>query len=125
MMMKKINRLFSAFMIVLCIFLTACGSSASSTPVGSYVLDKVSAEGESDAAEQFEMMKESGLSATLDLNEDGTGLLNMFGTAINVTWNKDAKTIGIYGQDLEYTFENKAFTFTWDNTKLEFTKAEE
>ena len=27
--------------------------------------------------------------------------------------------------DLEYTFENKAFTFTWENTKLEFTKAEE
>lgn len=126
-MMKKISRMLSALMIVLCVFiLSACGSSSSggTNPVGTYELTAASAEEDGSAAEQFEMMKESGLIATLDLKDDGTGLLNMFGTNISVTWDKDAKTIKVYDQDMEYTIAGDTFTFTWDGTKLEFTKTE-
>lgn len=124
-MMKKIGRMLSVLMIVLCVIvLSACGTSGGSNAAGTYEMTAASAEGDGSAAEQFELMKENGMSATLDLKTDGTGILNMFGTVINVTWDKGAKTIRIYDQDMEYTCESDVFTFTWENTKLEFTKTE-
>ena len=128
-MKKIISRMLSVMVIAVCVFvLSACSGSSgmggSADPSGSYELTAATAADTGSSASEFDMMKEMGMSATLTIEKDGTGLLNMFGTPVNVTVDKEAKTIKIYDQTLDYTYANKVFSFIWENTGLEFTKTE-
>ena len=127
-MKRIISRMLSVMMIAVCVFvLSACsgsGSGGSADPSGSYELTAATAADTGSSASEFDMMKEMGMTATLTIEKDGTGLLNMFGTPVNVTVDKEAKTIKIYDQTLDYTYVNKVFSFVWENTGLEFTKTE-
>ena len=130
--MEKFIRMFIVFLVSFSVMaLTACGGGGGSAakkdenPAGTYTLTAASSEGDNSAAEQFESFREMGLEAVLTLEEDGTGNLNMFGTPVTAAYDKEAKTITLYADVLEYTYDGTKLTFVWEDTKLEFTKDKE
>lgn len=128
-MIAKMSKILCTLALAVCMFtLSACGKdgggSKTGKVTGTYELTAARADGTNEGAEQFEMMKEMGMSATLTLNEDGKGQLNMFGTLIEITYDTEKKTITVYDQAMEYTFEDPVFTFTWEGTALDFTKTD-
>lgn len=84
----------TALMLALacCIALVGCAGVDKGRYVGTWDLE--SGSDENLTADSIELMKSLGLDVTLTLNEDGTGVLNLFGESMNLTWDATSNTEG-------------------------------
>ena len=126
----KRKKLVSLLLVALMVFtLVACSSSGGGSgaankpsPVGKYVLTGMEENGEATSQEDLDLLKSLGLTVTMEIKEDGTGSMDLFGEALEFTW--DADNIILEGEKQAYTFDGSKFTIENDGTKMEFTISE-
>lgn len=85
--------------MTLCLALTGCGGGgatndkdANETFIGSWKLAGMVSDGEEATAEDIAMLDAFGMSVGLNVNEDGTCALIMFGEPLDGTWEAKSAT---------------------------------
>ncbi|MBQ9021227.1 MAG: hypothetical protein IJ113_04340, partial [Eggerthellaceae bacterium] len=130
-MKQKGMVLASVFALLMALGLVGCAGPSPAEEFGSQFMgtwELVSASGDDNAvdAETFEILKEHGMSASLVLNEDGTYTFDVFGDAMNGTWEataEDAATMEMSGQTVNLTLVNGQITIDQGaGAKLTFAK---
>lgn len=116
--------------ITLCAVLTACGGGGSDEHAknftGEWTLAGMEEEGESMNEEDLALMEEMGLVCTLTLSEDKKAKIDLFGDAMEGTWEpKDASTVSITldGSAAEGKLSGDKLTLEESGSKLIFKKA--
>lgn len=106
----------------LCFTLIGCGGSVDkSNYLGDWQMTSGSDENLDE--ESIQLMESLGLTVTLTLNEDGTGSLNLFGEATDVTWEAKSNTEGTItyeGEDAKITLNGDELTLS-DDTDASMT----
>lgn len=90
--------------------------------VGTYKLTGIERDGE-DQSSSISILEGLGMKATLELKEDKTGELDLFGDKSEVKY--DNKQITINGASTDYTYKDGKFSMEDNGAKLIFTKNEE
>ena len=110
--MKQLLNYCVVMMLAICLFgCTREEAAPQPTPVplaGSYRLIQMVDQEGSDVTEDLEMLGDVGLTVTLELNEDGTGTMNMFSENADITWTETE--IVMNGQSIPLTFEDGVLT---------------
>lgn len=125
--MKKRFALAFAAILALCLALVGCGGGGgggeAADPkanfIGTWEIQSMEQDGESMSEEDLAMMRELGLSVYLVLNEDGTGSIEMFGEALEGTWEAKNATTGTFtaeDQTVDMTLEGGTLTMTQEGT---------
>lgn len=120
--MKKILALLLAAIMLLS--LTACGSGSDDRDdeesemekrAGTYVLESMSADGETVDAEDL------GMEAYLELKKNGTGTMTMMGESTEVEWDEDSITVEGEKADLDFRGSRATITVE-DEGEMVFKK---
>lgn len=90
--------------------------------VGDYKLVEIYTEGNNNS-DDVNALDAVGLTVKLEINEDNTAKLSMFGETVEYTYNE--KEFINDDSIVSYTFENKRITLEEDDTKMVFEKIEE
>ena len=67
-------------------------------------------------------MKAIGLTATLEIKDDGTAVMDIFGEKLNLTYDLRKMTFTYEGKDEKFTFDGSRVAFNNEGRSLEFTK---
>lgn len=124
--------------LALCMGLVGCGGGSSSSSsssaadpkaefVGTWDLVSLTSGGETTDAQTLAQMKEMGLDIFINLNEDGTAALVIFGAPVECTWDLDGTTgikLTSEGQDLPLTYANSQLTMAQEADVMVFEKGE-
>lgn len=97
------------------------GKGTGGAEPGTYNLYELQSPTEPVTHESIEMMAMLGLTASMELNADGTGSFVLFGAPIDITW--DAKSITLDGASVPYDYEDGTITLTSGDSKMIFVKA--
>lgn len=89
---------------------------------GYYELYEMSSDDENYSHEDLEALKALGLSVTLELREDKTGTLELFGEEMELTY--DGGNMIVDGESAPYTVEDDKISMEQDGEKLVFQKTE-
>lgn len=92
------------------------------TIVGYYELYEMSSGEQSYTHEDLESLKTLGLTVNLELREDKTGTLSLFGDTMDLTYNN--KNMTIDGESAPYKIKDGKLSMEQDGDKLVFEKAE-
>ena len=147
--MKRMWSVF-AVMLALCLALAGCGGNKSSSgdpapqkPTstsettaepnaeadlgaafkGSWELVSMVQEGEETSEEDMQAMKEFGYCVYLDLNEDGTATLDMFGEIVTGTWEakeQDSATLSMGGDPAKIRLADGLLVMSQSDSSLTF-----
>lgn len=128
--MKKIALVF-ALALALSFGLASCGGAPKEdfTPnfAGTWELIQVEGGDNSLSQDDFVMLKDLGMSCTLNLAEDGTYTFDMFGDVSSDAWEAvaaDTATLTMSGQSVNVTLANDTLTLEQGGSeKLVFSKA--
>ena len=111
--------------------LVGCGGNnaeaAKAAFAGTWDLVEMSQNGEVTGSEDLETLKSLGLEVYVNLNEDGTSALVLFGETIDGTWEATSTTEGkitMEGQDVSMKIEDSKLTFEQEGATLTFEKGE-
>ena len=88
-----------------------------------YEIIAMISEGKETTAEDLALLKSKGLSCTMVLRSDGTGVLDLFGEETNLTW--DEKNISTGTKTMPYTRKDDQLTITDGNSSLTFLNTDE
>lgn len=135
--MKKGIIALMACVFALSLALVGCsgsgGGSASSASdpkaawIGTWDLVEMEENGEITGADDLKALKELGLEVYLELNEDGSGALVLFGEGMKGAWEAKSATEGIFtieGQTVNMTIADSKLTMEQSGSKLTFEKGE-
>ena len=115
--MRKLFRiLVSASFLIAVLFAAGC---AKEQAAGDYKLTNMVSNGR-EYKDDLQVMKEMGLTASMRLNEDGTGIIQLFDETYVVSWNETA--IRMEGIDDPYTLKKGVLVLTRGQDTLEFTR---
>lgn len=89
---------------------------------GQYELYEMTSGDESYTNEELESLKALGLKVTLELKEDHTGTLDLFGENMELTY--DNKNMIVDGKAEPYTVKDDKITLEQEGEKLVFQKAD-
>lgn len=123
MKIKAKRVLAAALALLLALSLAACGKEKTPADVGYYVLTSMAMEGmtmEGDILKQYE--EETGTVTYLELREDGTGTLCIFGESGDLTWKPGKITAD--GETVPYTLEDGVLTLSVEGAAMVFTLGE-
>ena len=115
------RKLLTLILITVMVFsLAACKGSGKSkpSPVGTYNISALVEDGEETTAEELEILKEMGLDISLELKEDKTGTIQLFGEEIEITWDNDY--INLEGESIPYTFDGTDLVIEQEDSKMVF-----
>ena len=87
---------------------------------GFYEITAMVTGGKETPAEDLELMKSQGLSCTILLQTNGSGVLNLFGEESAMVWNEE--TISTSRKRLTYTFTDEKLVLTDGESTLTFTR---
>ncbi len=118
--MKKIAIAISV--CILTLFISSCSAVDKSKFIGEYELSKAEGVGISLSQEQIDSMKAIGLTATLEIKDDGTAVMDIFGEKLNLTYDLRKMTFTYEGKDEKFTFDGSRVAFNNEGRSLEFTK---
>ena len=127
---KKSALAFLTCILALAFALTGCsggGKDPKANFVGSWQYSGGTLDGEELTDEYMDMLKEWGLNCILILDEDGTGVLDMFLEVADLKWEaKDATTVTITAEDESHDLKLKddKLVLEVDGDKLIFTKSD-
>lgn len=99
------------------------GSADKGAKAGTYELYELQSETDAVSHDDIELVKSFGLTTSLQLNEDGTGVFDVFGTTTDITW--DAENIYIDGEATPYTYEDGKVSISADGDTMVFALEEE
>ena len=86
------------------------------SPVGTYRITYMDAGGESISGEELALMESLGLTVRLELYEDGTGYLVVFGEETELRWN-DTYLL-VEGEPAEYTYDGRTLNILSDGEAI-------
>lgn len=144
-MMKKIKALISVMLIaLLALLLAACSCTKPETEIeaestveesvteeaeeteadiaGEYEITAMVSDGKETSSEDLELLKSKGLTCTITLESDGTGVLNLFGEESDMTW--DEESISTDEKTMTYTFGDQQLTLIDGTSSLTFSRTE-
>lgn len=121
--MKKIFSLL--LVIVLGFSLVACSSSSTKNVQGMYELVEIVSDTHAMTTEELDKLKEDNLVVTLELKEDGSGTMNVFGDNQNISYNAEEEYIEFGGERLKYTYDGVKFVIAQADESLVFLKSVE
>ena len=98
----------------------AAGTAASGGMTGTYKLVGMQAGEEITSREDIEALEALDMTVRLYLNEDGTGILNMYGDEMAVTWSDDAMTLD--GGPLNFSQDGSTLVLSLEDESLTFEK---
>ena len=124
----KAKRVLVLLVAILMVFsLVACSKGEGGgnavekpSPVGTYTLSSMEEGGEEVPQDDLNMLAEMGLKVTMEVKEDGTGAIDLFGEMLEFTW--DDNYITVDDQQQSYEFDGTNFSMTNDDIKMTFTK---
>ena len=131
---KRIPVILAAVLVIMAAMLLICSckkadSSRESAEIKTekteerYEIIAMVSEGEETPAEDLDLLKSQGLSCTIVLRSDGTGVLDLFGEETKLTW--DEKNISTDKKTMPYTRKDDQLTITDGNSSLTFMKSDE
>lgn len=130
-MAKKGVIALTACVFALCLALVGCGTSSSesnkSAFTGTWDLVEMEQDGEVTNSDDLEKLKSLGLEVYVNLNEDGTVALVLFGEPMEGTWEATSATAGtltLKGQQVNMTIEDSKLKFAQEGASLTFQKGE-
>ena len=127
---KKSVLAFLTCVLALAFALTGCsggGKDPKANFVGSWQYSGGTLDGEELTDEYMDMLKEWGLNCILILDEDGTGVLDMFLEVADLKWEaKDATTVTITAEDESHDLKLKddKLVLEVEGDKIIFTKSD-
>lgn len=110
-----------AVLIIAGLVLFKTGLFGNKDATGYYELYEMTTEDTSYSREDLESLKKLGLKVSLELRNDKTGTINLFGKTMEVTFDK--KNLTIDGDNAPYKVENDKLSMEYQNEKLVFQKA--
>lgn len=129
--MKKIFTRISVLAmcaLALCFALTACtgGGNNGAKMAGYWELESGKSSTEEITAEDVAFMKSIGVQFVLQLAEDGTGVIDIFGDVENITWDKNKATLSYDGATCNLKLDGDALVVS-DNSMgdLKFKKGDD
>ena len=111
--------------VIACLFifsLSSCGFMKKSQIVGTYDLVSATGNGVSITESQMDTMKALGMTATIEVRDDGTATMDLFGEKMELTYNLNKMVFSSNGSDAKFTFDGTEIAFSEDGTSLVFTK---
>ena len=96
---------------------------ANAEMAGHYEIMAMISDGKESGAEDLALLKSKGLSCTIVLNADGTGLLNLFGEESSLTW--DGEAIFTTGKTMPYICRFGLLTLINGNSALTFSRTQQ
>ncbi|MBR3362108.1 MAG: hypothetical protein IKG39_12280 [Lachnospiraceae bacterium] len=131
---KRIPVLFIVVLVIMAAMLVVCSCRKADSSKGSaelktekteerYEIIAMISEGKESTAEDLALLKSKGLSCTIVLRPDGTGVLDLFGEKTNLTW--DEKNISAGTKIMPYTRKDDQLTLTDGNSSLTFLNTDE
>lgn len=97
-------------------------SKSGNSIVGTYELISMVNDGEEASAEDIQLMKSFGLTVTLQVNDDNTAQMSMFGEKIDFTYDKN--NFIMEDQSYTYTKNGDVITLEQDGDNLVFRKVD-
>ena len=130
---KRIPVLFVSVLVLVGVLLVLCscrksdasreGAEIKNEETGErYEITAMISEGKETPAEDLALLKSKGLTCTIVLYPDGTGVLNLFGEETDLTW--DEKTISTDKKTMPYSRKDDRLTLTDGNSSLTFLKTD-
>ena len=119
--------------VALCFALVGCGAggndpqAAKEAFTGTWDLAGMTQNGQETSSSDLEMLQKLGLEVYLELNEDGTSKLMMFGESMEGTWeaeNATTASLVLEGQKTEMSIEGDSMTMEQADSSLTFVKGE-
>ena len=133
-MAKKGVIALMACVFALCLALVGCGGGGGNNAeankaafTGTWNLVELNQDGQVTDADSLETMKALGLEVYVNLNEDGTAVLVMFGETMEGTWEAVSTTAGTVTFDdrqTNMTIEDSKLKLEEEGTSLTFEKGE-
>ena len=110
-----------AVLLIAGLVLFKTGFFGNKDATGYYELYEMTTEDTSYSNEDLESLKKLGLKVSLELRNDKTGTIDLFGKTMEVTFDK--KNLTIDGDNAPYKVENDKLSMEYQNEKLVFQKA--
>ena len=117
-----------ACVFALSLALVGCGGGGGDVKaawVGTWDLSEMEENGEVTSSDDIQMLKELGLTVQLELKEDGTGALVLFGESMQGKWEAKSATDATFtyeGQTINMKIADGKLTMEQNNSKLTFVK---
>ena len=115
-----------ACVFALSLALVGCGGGdVKAAWVGTWDLSEMEENGEVTSSDDIQMLKELGLTVQLELKEDGTGALVLFGESMQGKWEAKSATDATFtyeGQTINMKIADGKLTMEQNNSKLTFVK---
>lgn len=108
--------------ILFVLLLVSCSTVNKSKLVGNYELSRAEGVGINLTQTQIDSMKALGLTATLEVKDDGTATMELFGEKMDFTYDLKKMIFSYNGKDEKFTFDGEKIAFNNEGRKLEFTK---
>ena len=118
--------------LALCLALAACGGTSASPSVdatpfmGTWEIYEMESDGEATSNEDVRLMRDFlGISVYLDVNEDGSLVLDVFGETMEGSWQAtDASTLSatLDGQPVDVTLVGDKLTVAQNGSSITFVK---
>lgn len=116
-----------ACVFALSLALVGCGGGGDvkAAWIGTWDLSEMEENGEVTSSDDIQMLKELGLTVQLELKEDGTGALVLFGESMQGKWEAKSATDATFtyeGQTINMKIADGKLTMEQNNSKLTFVK---
>ncbi len=118
--MKKIVGVVLACLFVFT--LVSCSGLNKSEIVGTYELIDIDAGGVKYNEEQLAEIKSYGKTATLEIREDDTATMDLFGIKSEMTYKASSGIFVLKGQNVKGTFKDGIFTLKDNSGTMQFRK---
>ena len=124
--MKKNNKIISLLIIITMVIsmlfvLTGCGKKFDMGKIsGKYELIELAENNTSYSKDEIKELKEMGITFTLELKENGTGTIELYGEKSDLKY--DENNIIVDNDIKSYSFENNKISIVYDDIKMVFEK---
>ncbi len=120
--MKTIrNSLLTALALLLLLSLCSCSSSKEKI-VGTYDLISANGGGMNLSEERIEQFRAMGLTATLEVRDDNTAEMDIFGQKVEMTYNFSKMIFTTNGKNTKFKFDGSSITIVSNGTTMVFEK---
>ena len=117
-MMKKILKLLAVLLLMTGI----CACSKAPDLSGDWQLLRIDSEENPVSEEEMDLVRSFGMDILLHLNEDGTGVLDLFSEISELTYDTKEMKVMIGGSPAEMSYKDELLTIIDNNVSLVFTR---
>lgn len=116
--------LFVLMLLLLAVILGihSASKATASNIAGSYVLESVEGSGGGITSGDVDEMKKLGLEITLEVHDNGTAIMDVFGQTTNISYDINKMTMNIDGQKASFKYKRRKLTIKQNGSEMVFRK---